>query len=339
VNVTDFDKNIGTLSNFISWKHSFNERISFVVGLHNMNVLVNQKSTLEPRLSLNWKLNATSSLHAGYGKHSTMESVHNYYAKLKLADGSTIEPNKNLGLLKADHFVLGYEIRFSEKLLAKLEGYYQHLYDLPVENLDTSYYATINEGINYRYVALVNEGTGKNYGIELTLERFFDDNFYFLFNSSLFDSKYKALEGIWRNTQYNSNFMINVLFGKEFRNLGKLQNKSLAINSKFHFGGGKRYIPLLRDAQGNVAVDPGNDRYFDYSKAYADRLDNIFQLNMSVSYKINKPKATHELFLDLMNLTNSQKRVSEYYDPSQTNNIGYVKQFPMFPNIMYRVYF
>lgn len=339
VNVTDFSKNMGTVNNFVSWKHSFNEHLSIVMGIHNMNVLINQKSTLEPRLSVEWKLNPTSSMHIGYGKHSTMESVHNYYAKLKREDGSTFEPNRNLGLLKADHVVLGIEKRFSGNLMAKLEAYYQHLYDLPVENNDTSSYATINEGIDYRYVELVNKGIGKNYGIELTLERFFDDNYYFLFNGSLFDSKYKALDGTWRNTQYNGNFMMNFLFGKEFRNLGKSRNKSLALNSKVYFGGGKRYIPLLRDAQGNVAVDPEHDRYFDDAKAYEKRLDNIFQLNMSVSYKINKPRATHEIFLDLMNVTNSQQRVSEYYDPSKPGSIGYSTQFPLFPNIMYRIYF
>jgi hypothetical protein len=88
-----------------------------------------------------------------------------------------------------------------------------------------------------------------------------------------------------------------------------------------------------------VTVDPEHDRYFDDSKAYEKRLDNIFQLNMSVSYKINKPRATHEIFIDLMNVTNSLQRISEYYDPSKPGKIGYTTQFPLFPNIMYRIYF
>lgn len=339
VNVTDFKKGISTINNFVSWKHSFSEDISFVVGVHNTNVLFNSKSTLEPRIAFNWKINSTSSVHLGYGKHSSMESVHNYFTKLELADGNTIQPNKNLDLLKADHYVLGFEKRFAENLVAKVEAYYQYLYNLPVENNDTSYYSTINEGIDYRYVALVNKGIGKNYGIELTLERFFNGNYYFLANGSIFDSKYKALEGVWRNTQYNGNYMINVLCGKEFKKLGKKQNKTLALNAKAFFSGGKRYIPLLRDAQGNVSVDPANDRYWDYKNAYNKRLDNIFQLNMSVSYKINIANATHEIFLDLLNLTDNQSRIFEYYDATQPSKIGYVKQFTFLPNLMYRVYF
>jgi len=337
--VTDFSRGIGTLSNFISWKHSLNTNLSFVAGVHNMNVLFNKKSTLEPRIALDWKLNSTNSIQLGYGKHSTMESVHNYFTRIKQTDGSYIEPNKDLDLLKANHYVIGYENRITEKLRAKVEVYYQDLYNLPVENNDTSYYATINEGVDYRYVALVNKGLGKNYGVELTLERFFDNHFYFLINASLFDSKYKSLEGIWRNTQYNGNYLANILLGKEFSNLGKQKNKTFAINTKVFFGGGKKYIPLLRDAQGNVAVDPSHNRYWDYSKAYDKKLDDIFLVNLSVSYKINKPKVTHEIFLDIMNLTNRLGRVSEYYDASKPGNVGYITQFGMFPNLMYRIYF
>ena len=337
--VTNFKNNASAINNFISWKHSFNDKISFVAGLHNTNALINNKSTIEPRIAINWKLNSSNSLHSGYGKHSTMESVHNYYTKILQPDGSYIEPNKNLDLLKADHFVLGYEKRFTEKLMAKVEVYYQNLYNLPVENNDTSYYSTINEGIDYRYVALVNKGTGKNYGIESTLERFFDNNYYFLINASLFESKYKSLEGVWRNTRYNNNYLVNILCGKEFKNLGKRHTQTLAINAKLFFEGGQRAIPLLRDAQGNVAVDPANDRYWDYKKAYNNKLDNIFQLNLSVSYKFNRAKATHELFLDLMNITDNKSRMSEYYDESKPNKIGYLTEFGFFPNLMYRAYF
>lgn len=339
VNVTDFDESINTLNNFFSWKHSFNENISFVAGVHNMNVLLNQKSTLEPRLAVKAKITNTSSIQVGYGKHSTMESVHNYYTKLTLADGSIIEPNKNLDLLKADHYVLGYEKLFFETLMVKLEAYYQYLYNLPVENNDTSYYATINEGFDYRYVALVNKGIGENYGLELTVERFFKGNYYFLINGSLFNSKYKALDGVWRNTKYNSNYLANILFGKEFTSLGKKQNKTLAINTKIFIGGGNRYVPLLRDSLGNVTVDPASNKYWDYSKAYNNRIDNNFRLNLSISYKINKAKTTHEIFLDLMNVTNNRAKVYEYYDATKPNNVEYLRQFQFFPNLMYRVYF
>lgn len=337
--VTDFNNNASTINSFISWKHSLNEKFTFVAGLHNTNILLNNKTAIEPRIAIIWKLNNTTSFHAGYGKHSTMERVHNYFTKVLQADGSLIEPNKNLDLLKADHFVLGYEKRFTENLRAKIDIYYQYLYNLPVENNDTSYYSTINEGIDYRYVALVNKGIGKNYGVEVTIERFFDNNYYFLINGSLFESKYKSLENVWRNTRYNNNYLINILCGKEFKKLGRKQNQTLALNAKVFFEGGQRSIPLLRDAQGNIAVDPANNRYWDYKDAYNNKYDDIYQINLSLSYKFNRLKATHEIFLDLMNITDNKSRMSEYYDENKPNKIGYLTAFGFFPNLMYRIYF
>ncbi len=335
----NYNGNIATFQSFINWKHNFNDDISLVAGFHNMNVLLNNKSTIEPRIAINWKLNNTSSVYAGYGKHSTMENIHNYFTRVVQSDGSIIEPNKNLGLLKADHYVLGYDKSITENVRAKVELYYQHLYNLPVENNDTSYYATINEGSDYRYVPLVNKGTGKNYGIEVTLERFFNNHYYFLLNGSLFDSKYKSMEGVWRNTKFNSNVLCNLLFGKEFDKLGKKKNKTLTLNAKFYFNGGQRYIPLLRDENKELIVNPANNQFWDYSKAYNNKLDVLYHLDLSVSYKINRPKATHEIFLDLPNITNHKGKMVEYYDTSKSNKIGYITQMSFLPNIMYRVYF
>lgn len=338
-NVTDFQKNISTINNFISWKHSFNEDLSFVIGLHNMNVLLNNKSTIEPRIAFAYRFTNSISVYTGYGKHSTMESVHNYFTKVKQPDGKIIEPNKDLDFLKAHHFILGFEHRLTENLMAKIEMYYQHLYNLPVENNDSSSYATINEGLDYHYLPLVNKGLGRNYGIEFTLERFFNNDFYYLLSVSLYNSKYKALDDIWRNTQFNNNYLVNLLFGKEFKNLGSNNNQSLSINSKIFLGGGKRYIPLLRDETGNVSVDPMTNTYWDYKEAYNNKIDDLFQLNISVSYKYHTAKVTHEIFLDLMNITDNRSRISEYYDGSKPNKIGYLTQFGFFPNLMYRVYF
>lgn len=339
VYLLNLDENISTLRNFFAWKHRFNEDITMVMGVHNMNVLYNSKSTLEPRIAFNWKLSKRNTLSAGYGNHSTMESIHNYFAKVEQPDGSFIEPNKNLGLLRAHHFVLGFERRFSENLRGKVEAYYQDLYNLPVENNDTSYYATINEGLDYRYVDLVNKGTGKNYGIEFTLERFFADNYYYLINGSLYNSTYKSLEGKERNTQYNGNYLVNVLVGKEYKKLGKKRNQTLGLNAKLFYGGGKRYIPLLKDQNGNLAVDPQNNRYWDYEKAYEDKIEDIYQITLSTSYKWDKPKKTYELWFNLDNITDNKGKLAEFYDEEEPNSIGYNTQFGFFPNMMFRVYF
>ncbi|MFN6946335.1 MAG: TonB-dependent receptor [Cytophagaceae bacterium] len=339
VALVHMDENIGILRNFISWKHRLNENITIVSGIHNMNVLFNNKSTLEPRIAANWMVSSSNSVSIGYGSHSTMESIHNYFAKVEQPDGSLAEPNRDLDLLKAHHMVLGYEKRFSKNLRAKVELYYQHLYNLPVENDPNSYYATINETIDFQYVDLVNEGTGRNYGAEITLERFFANNYYFMINATFFNSTYTALDGIERNTAFNTNYLSNFLVGREFYNLGKKNNQVLSINAKAFFGGGRRIIPLLRDNQGNLAVDPLSNNFYDYNRAYETSLDDIYSISLAVSYKWNKSKTTHEVFINLDNLTNNQVRLMEFYEPNESGNVGYRTTFGLFPNMMYRIYF
>ncbi|MBK0402806.1 TonB-dependent receptor [Adhaeribacter sp. BT258] len=339
VHLVDFQKKAGTFRNYVSWKHRFNDAITLVTGLQNMHVLLNNKSTFEPRASLHWQLNTTNSIQLGYGKHSTMESAHNYFAQVKAEDGSISEPNHNLDLLKAHHYVLGYEKRFTESLVAKAEAYYQDLYNLPVENRANSTFATINEGPDFNYVALVNKGTGKNYGIELTLERFFKNNYYYLINGSLYSSTYKTLEGKERNTAHNGRYLVNILVGKEFVKLGKKQNQTFGLNAKMFMGGGKYIIPLLRDGNGNLAVDPENNQFWDYGKAYETTLGNVTKFVVSVSYKWNKTRTTHELFLNLDNVTNAAGKLTEYYDPGKPGSVGYTTQRGLIPNLMYRFYF
>lgn len=337
--LTQFDENIGTVRNFINWKYRPADNFIVVAGIHNMNVLYNSKSTVEPRLSAIWSLGESQSVHAGFGMHSTMENIHNYFAKVEQADGSVTEPNKDLGLLKANHYVLGYEKRFGADLVAKLEVYYQHLHNLPVANNDTSHYATINEGLDYEYVELVNEGTGKNYGVEISIEKYFSNHYYFLINGSIFQSKYKSLEGVERNTAYNGRYIANFLGGREFENLGRKRNQVLTLNTKVFFGGGRNIIPLLRDSDGNLAVDPASNRIWDYDRAYDSSLDDLYQIDLSLAYRWNKPKVAHELYFNIYDLTDARGRISEYYNENAPGGIDHVTQFGMFPNMMYKVYF
>lgn len=335
----DFQEQAAVIGHFVSWRYRINQDISIVSGLHNTNVLLNGKHTLELRIAARWKVRPGTSLHAGYGNHSTMESVHHYFTEIENEFGAITQPNKDLGLLRAHHYVVGATHQFSRNLIGTMEIYYQDLYNLPVENDASSIFATLNEGGDFNYVDLVNEGAGRNFGVEFTLERFFADGYYFLVNTSLFQSKYTPLDGVERNTKFNAGYISNILGGKEFTGCGRNGNQTFGVNTKIYIGGGPKIIPLLRDNQGKLAVDPENNNFWDHGKAYAESLEDLYSITVFLSYKWNKHRATHELFLDLINVTNKQGRISEFYDENKPGNIGYITQPFFFPNMMYRDYF
>jgi len=337
--ILDYDDSIGMARSYVSWKHRFNEQFSIVAGLQNSNLLFNEKHTLEPRFSATWAMAENHRLSLGYGLHSTMESVHHYFARIEQPDGSFIEPNRNLDFLKAHHLVLGYDWSITDVLKAKVELYGQFLYDLPVENDPNSYFATINETTDIDYRELVSYGEGKNYGVEVTLQRYFRNGYYLIANTSLYESKYTALDGVERNTRFNGNFVANLIAGKEFTNLGRKNNRTLAFNIRTLYAGGQKIIPLLRNEQGDLAVDLGAGQFWDVSKAYSRSLDDLFLITLSVSHKWQLSSATHELFLNLENITNNKGRISEFYDQSEPDNVGHLTQLGLLPNLMYRVYF
>ena len=318
---------------YISWKYRMTDKLTLVSGIHGIYFSVNNDYNVEPRLGLKWNVSPKQTINLGYGMHSKAESIVTYYTIVNNPDGKSITPNKSLGLAKAQHFVLGYEYRFTKNLNSKIELYYQDLYNIPVEDLDTSSFTMLNSDEGYINKALINKGKGYNYGIEFTLERYFANRYYFLLTSSIYDSKYKALDGVLRNTKYNGNYAFNFLAGKEF-SLGTGKSKKvLGLNIKVFYNGGRRYIPINLEESRNEGKT-----VYDYSRAWNDRIDDIFQMNLSISYRINRLKAGHELILDISNLTGAQGKTWEYYN-KYTHEPDYDRQLFMIPNIMYRVHF
>lgn len=327
------NRDAGLAQAFINYKYRMTEEITMVGGLHYTQFLLNNAYAIEPRLAINWQVSPKGMLSAGYGKHSMVESIITYYATVYDNNLNPYMPNKDLELTKSDHYIIGYEHRLSKKMRAKVEVYYQYLYDIPVENIDTSYYSVINNSNGFVDKELVNDGVGYNYGLELTVERYFYDNFYFLVSGSVFDSKYKAKEDIWRNTRFNTSYAANFLIGKEFT-IGNPENgNKLNLNLKVFTNGGNRYIPIDLDE----SQEKGYSVY-QTEKAYETSLDKIYQVNFTASYSINRPKVRHEIVLDIYNVLNNQGRVWEYYNDTK-GTADYYGQLNMLPNIMYKIHF
>ena len=226
--------------------------------------------------------------------------------------------------------VLGYQQKLGTGMHLKTEIYYQSLFNIPVIpeipeesilNLGDDFYN------NWDYV-FTNEGTGRNYGMEVTLEKFFNEQYYFLLTASLYESKYTALDNVERNTKFAGNYAFNGLFGYEWK-LGTM--RLLSVNTKFSYMGGKRYVPLTVDAV-------SNDYEYDYTRAYTDKLSDYFRVDLNVNMKINYKRWSVEWFVEVNNLTNHQNIWFKYYNTTR-NKEEYIYQYGLMPLGGCRVYF
>jgi len=330
----DSDGNTGLYHAFASWKYRLTDNVTAISGAHFIGTEINNNIAIEPRFGLHWAFAPSQSLSAAVGVHSKMESLVNYFAVHTDDNGNTSMPNQNLDFSKATHYVLGYNNMLSDNLLFKTEIYYQDLYNIPVEDDPNSSYSLINSVEGYTTRKLVNEGTGYNYGIELTLERYFADNYYYMLSSSLFQSKYKAMDNIERNSRFNVNYLGNVLIGKEFL-LSSHGNKNrvLSINAKFSIAGGRRYTPVDLEASREAGYTIVKEEL-----AFSERGDDIFTGNLAIAYRINNKRTSQELKLDIQNFTNSAAQLDQWYN-STTDKIEYSTQLPLLPVLMYTVQF
>lgn len=321
--------NSSTIQSFSSWKYRINEKLTFIGGLHYLYFGLNEVSSIEPRVALKFAVTPKSVFTAGFGLHSKMESLAIYLGKEQQADGTLLEPNKNLTLSKARHYVLGYDQSIGAYTHLKVEAYYQQLFDVPVENLPNSTYSLLNGSAGYTSRRLINDGSGKNYGVELTLERYLNRGFYYMTSASIYNSLYTPMDGVERKTAFSGEYVFNVLGGKEW-NIGKAEkNKVLFLNTKITLLGGKRYTPIDLEASQELGDEVRLE-----DKPFSARSNNIFIMNLSIGTRRNKKNTTRELKLDIQNVTNNQAIVNEYYVKGN-GRIWESKQLSLLPTISY----
>ncbi len=318
---------------FMSWKYRINSDLTMVSGLHYLHYFLNNNNSVEPRWALKWQQNDAQAFSIGGGLHSKVESISTYLAEQQQANGTFIKPNEDLAFSKAAHAVIGYDRSLSANTRLKAEAYYQHLFNVPVEDDVNSTYSLLNSSEWYTNRTLVNEGEGRNYGVELTLERFFNKGFYYMGTLSLYKSMYTAMDGIERRSKFDGNYVFNLLGGKEFR-LGKEEKKrTLFVNTKLALIGGSRYTPIDLDA--SIAAE---STVYQEDKPYSEKGDDVLKWDIAVGIRRNYKKVTTEFKIDVQNATNNGAVVNEYYDQS-SESVVVSKQLPLLPVISYKVSF
>jgi len=324
---------------FAQLKYKPIEQLAINIGLHAQYLTLNGSSAIEPRLGARWNFKPTQTLSFGYGMHSQMQPDYVYYHQILNNNGQYEQLDKNLGFTRAQHFVLGYEKRIKQSTRILIETYYQMLYDVPVDTFSSSY-SQLNQGTSFDPTypgKLVNKGTGANYGIEFTLEKYFAKGFFFLFTASLYESKYRGSDGILRNTDYNGNYITNLLAGKEFK-IGSSGRKVFILSGKVTYSGGRRYSPAditASAAAGTIiAVD---------SLRNTLQYPNYFRFDIKIGYKVSTKHFTHEISCDLVNIFNTKNVLAMTYapDPNDPNGnpIKPEYQLGFLPLVYYRVDF
>ena len=323
--------NTSTQQAFAQWQYKPSNSIMLNAGLHYFHLQHNNTAAAEPRFSARWNINGKSSMAVGYGLHSQMQTLNVYFAQQKQPDETILMPNKNLGFTKAHHYVLSYSYRLLKNLQVKTELYYQQLFNVPVSIYDSSSLSAINIQNDYLTDPLENTGKGRNYGIELSLERYLQNNFYLTLSNSLFQSKYTAKDGVERNTRFNGNYIFTLIAGKDFVN--KRKAKTFGVNLKTIYAGGMRNTPV-----DFAASQQKGYTIFREKEAFTLQNPAYFRTDLRVSIKWNRKNFTSTLSLDIQNISNRLNVFSQGYDEEKNEIITYY-QTGLIPILNYKIEF
>lgn len=317
------------LSAYCNSTINFSEKFTVNLGVNGQLFTLNKHYTIEPRAGFKYQLAPTQSLSFAYGLHSRLERLNYYFVQNGIYGNEAI--NKDLDFAKSHHLVLGYGISISEFSHLKIETYYQHLFNVPV--IADSSFSVINQQNDWFFnEKLQNVGIGKNYGVDITFEKYLSQGYYYMITGSVFNSQYKGGDNIWRNTRYDRNFNFNFLFGKEWQ-MGNNKQNTLGVNARFSYQGGDYYSPI-----NEIASATEKNVIFDESKAFSKQFSPAFTSHFTASYNINKKKSTHEIAIKIINATNYKEFTGFKYN-HKTQKIDERREALMIPNLSYKIEF
>ena len=306
---------------YIQSKYDITENLSINSGINTNYFALNNDFSIDPRFSIKWDFISKQSLSFGFGKHSKLEELKVYLVN-KNINGNLVYPNRDLSLSQALHFVAGYDWQITNNIRLKIEPYYQYLYNIPGKPGSSCSLINFTQDWTFRD-SLANNSKGQNYGIDLTLERFLNDGYYFLITTSVFKSKYRGDDGIWRSTKFDKGYVANMLFGKEF---SLRKNKLLGLNGRFSYIGGERISPVLM-------AESIQDKtvYYDETKAFETKTPPAKYLDLTVTYRINKSGHSSVWALQVKNVLGSKNYdgYSYFYKSRTVENRGYAVILPI----------
>ena len=318
------------LQAFAQNNYRFNDQFTGSFGVHATYFSINNQTTIEPRVGVQWRLKPKHSLSFGFGIHSRKMPINQYFVQVTNNNNDVETPNTSLDLMRSAHYILSYDWRIFNNGRLKIETYYQKMNKIAVvkDTFNTNSY--ING--SFLNAELTDSGIGENFGAEITFEKFFSNQYYFLATSSLFNSKYKASNGKWYDSKFNYNYTFNLVGGKEFT-VGKNKNNILSVNGKTLLNGGKLDTPINRDVfnQTGTIIENQNLRN-------TNRLKKYFRVDLSLNYILNKKKTSHSFSLDIQNITNVKNIYNSYFN-SNSGEYEMNYQLGLVPILKYQINF
>jgi len=297
---------------FVSLSFRPFSRFSATAGFRMDHYSYNNHWLLSPRISFGWDVAERLKLSAAFGI---------FHQNVPLSILSTNQENKKNRDPYALHYVVGFSYRIFENVNFAIDIYDKEYRALPLTAEDPTQFimdSGVDMGFYRSYDVLLDFGLAYARGIEFLLQKKMMKGFYGLASGTVFRSRFRDVNGMWRN-RINDNVYVLKLIG------GYLPKKGWGFSVRFNLSGGLPFTPfdLELSKEHNRAI-------YIREKALSERYSPYMTLDMRIDKEIQWERSSLYIFLGATNLFN-RKNIDSYFWNRIENKQDLFYQAPILP--------
>lgn len=292
----------------------------------------NKDASLEPRASLNWRLTNRHRLTVAYGLYSQLNPR---WLEADYRGDTGISPNRGIGLVRSRQLGLRHSWQLSEAWILKSELFLHRQSKVPVSNTDPAF-SLFNITEMTALEPLQATGLAENKGLEINLERYLTGGWFVVANTTLFDSRYRGSDKVWRASRWDLGHILNLTAGREWQREPRSGEKvnAYGVNGRLTYTGGYRVMPVDL-----AASRQAGETRFVTADGWSEQLPGYFRLDLRVYWRRNLGNRRNSTFaMDFQNATMQQNVAYYFYDPF-TDKVETKYQLGLIPNISWRLEF
>jgi outer membrane receptor for ferrienterochelin and colicin len=305
----DFDYHTTKFTTYSSLSWNLLKRLDVTIGLRGDYSSTHKVFHLSPRLSGSFHLSNKLSITGGYGT---------FYQTIPMRFMTFYPRHIALKDINATHYTLGIEY-IDESTRITLEAFEKQYKNLLIDPDYPQYLANELAIDTYYYPNdLTNAGRGFARGIEFLIHKKLVKNFHGLMSVTISRSRYKDLNGTWRNSGFETPCIINLVAGYK-------PNKLWEFGIRWTVVGGRPTTPFDRDLSrlyGRI--------YYDLSRINDIRFPTYTKLNLRGERRFFFKKSNLVFYLDIWNVLNN-KVIYEYEWDSIAKDVVERTHLPLMP--------
>jgi hypothetical protein len=306
------DINAGAFGGYVSLRREWLPRFIAVTGVRGDYSELTDRGSVSPRLQLSYLLSEKSTLNIAYGR---------YYQRLPLILLSQKNEFLKLRDPYADHFILGYARLLSENTRLTVEAYAKEYRHLPLDPAQPQLFVMdqfANDDAAHENV--VDTGEAWTRGVEVMVQKKLVEKIFGVVSGSIFRTRYKGYDNIWRDRSYDNRWMFTVEGGYK-------PNTNWEYSARWVFAGGAPYTPY--DQEASHAAGEG---IRDANRVNKERLPDYHSLNLRVDRRFHFSSSDMICYLNIWNIYN-RENIAGYHWSSVENRQETYNQWGILPVI------